>query len=112
MNNADLETRVAKLRSFKKPEEIHDFLLAEGIRGKRVSSGSGECCPMARYLQVADPTVRCGLMTFVRGYNGSCVSEKLSGVTAAFAENWDAGGYPLLEEPKPAAEYGNVSEGV
>lgn len=96
--NADLEVRVAKLRSFKKAEEIHDFLLAEGIRGKRVSSGSGKCCPMARYLQQADPTVRCGLMTFVRDYNGSCLNEKLSGVTADFAENWDAGGYPLLEE--------------
>jgi len=53
---------------------------------------------MARYLQQVDPTVRCGLMTFVRDYNGSCLNEKLSGVTAVFAENWDAGGYPLLEE--------------
>ena len=96
--NIDLEVRVAKLRSFKKAEEIHDFLLAEGIRGKRVSSGSGKCCPMARYLQQADPTVRCGLMTFTRDHNGSGVAEKLSGVTADFAENWDAGGYPLLEE--------------
>lgn len=88
-NTVKITEALAALRG-KDPDEIAEFLLAQGHKGEK---GSTRRCPMARYLTAHDGVVRVDGM--------SATSEDGSGVwleddVRRFVRRFDNGAYPEL----------------